>query len=195
LGRRMQTINSSRQRSPALGAPAGPAPGWKTKTHKRYISKDRELLKQLEHACSKGNDKLRMEASLNLRRHFLSRSTQVITPLARYLNTLIPSPTEVKHARKASELPSTPSATPNHGLRLKPFNPTNFFASLKTHGSILPFKSTSKRTEFYERWLKSPAFGTWLAQQEQIVQTVLNDPPSSATPNSAASVVTPTGRV
>ena len=26
------------------------------------------------------------------------------------------------------------------------------------------------------RWLKSPTFGTWLAQQEQIVQTVLNDP-------------------
>lgn len=24
------------------------------------------------------------------------------------------------------------------------------------------------------RWLKSPAFGTWVAQQEQIVQDVLN---------------------
>ena len=140
-----------------------------------------------------------MEASLNLRRHFLSRSAQLITPLARYLNTLIPSPTEVKHARKASEFtPTTPSTSQkNLGLRLKPFNPTNFFASLKTHGSILPFKSTSKKTEFYERcvilffsliylyfcwsvmfrWLKSPTFGTWLAQQEQIVQTVLNEPP------------------
>lgn len=165
-----RTINSPRQKSSALGAPAGPAPGWKTKTHRRYISKDRELLKQLEHACSKGNDKTRklilrvsltelwslsgMEASLNLRRHFLSRSTQLITPLARYLNTLIPSPTEVKRARKVSEFPptpSTPSTASNHGLRLKPFNPTNFFASLKAHGSILPFKSTSKRTEFYER--------------------------------------------
>ena len=29
----------------------------------------------------------------------------------------------------------------------------------------------------YRRWLKSPAFGTWLAQQENIVQTVLNDSP------------------
>ena len=29
---------------------AGPAPGWQTKTHNRYISKDRDLLKQLEHA-------------------------------------------------------------------------------------------------------------------------------------------------
>ena len=157
-----------------------------------------------------------MEASLSLRRQFLSRSIQLITPLARYLNTLIPSPTEVKRAQKASELPpmpSTPSTAANHGLRLKPFNPTNFFASLKTHGSILPFRSTSKMTEFYERyvfsilflyliylnsfanfrWLKSPAFGTWLAQQEQIVQTVLNDPPLSAAPNSISSTVTHTG--
>ena len=102
-----------------------------------------------------------MEASLNLRSHFLSRSAQLITPLARYLNTLIPSPTEVKHARKVFETSSssrttttTTTTTPpqtNFGLRLKPFNPTNFFASLKTHGSILPFKSTRKKTEFYER--------------------------------------------
>ena len=54
-----ENINSPRQKNSALGAPAGPAPGWKTKTHKRYISKDRELLKQLEYACSKGNDTTR----------------------------------------------------------------------------------------------------------------------------------------
>ncbi|KAJ3514657.1 hypothetical protein NLJ89_g2253 [Agrocybe chaxingu] len=248
LGRRIPTSNNSpRQNSPSVGAPAGPTPGWKTKTHKRYISKDRALLKQLEIAV-RGDDRAKMDASLALRRHFCSRSTQLITPLARYLNTLIPSPTEVKRARDASSyipshassyslnVPSTtnsssssltrpsPSLTPassstllspevtsplsattptqrrqnqstnsfasvmNAGqsqtLRLKSFNNANFFASLKTHGSILPFKSSSKRTEFYERWLKSPAFGAWLAQQEQIVQSVLNDPPS--TPASAA---------
>jgi hypothetical protein len=101
-----------------------------------------------------------MEASLNLRRHFLSRSAQLITPLARYLNTLIPSPTEVKqHARKISQFSSSSSTTTpstaqkNLELRLKPFNPTNFFASLKTHGSILPFKSTRKKNEFYERYV------------------------------------------
>lgn len=171
-----RNTNSPRTNSPALSVPVGPAPGWKTKTHRRYISKDHGLLKQIEHACSQGNDEMRkfillvflqsthfrlswsgLEASLNLRRHFLSRSTQLITPLARYLNTLIPTPTEVKHARKASEVPptpptpSTPSTIPNHSLRLKPFNSANFFASLKTHGSILPFKSSSKKTEFYER--------------------------------------------
>jgi hypothetical protein len=52
--------NSPRQKNSALGAPAGPAPGWKTKTHRRFISKDRELLKQVEHACSsKGTDTTR----------------------------------------------------------------------------------------------------------------------------------------
>lgn len=39
--------------------PAGPGPGWKTKTHKRYISKDLPLLKELELACQ-GNDSTRM---------------------------------------------------------------------------------------------------------------------------------------
>ena len=56
LGRRM--VSSPRQKSPTLGAPVGPPPGWKTKTHKRYISKDRELLKRLENAL-KGGDQAR----------------------------------------------------------------------------------------------------------------------------------------
>lgn len=165
-----------------------------------------------------------MEASLALRRHFCSRTTQLITPLARYLNSLIPSPREVHRARQtiehlslssasssrfpspnasttslqppltgvslpgigssqsslaSPEIPSIPASTSKEsfgsvltptnqesvstkttepigtrtapGLRLKAFNNANFFSSLKTHGSTLPFKSTSKRTEFYER--------------------------------------------
>ncbi|KAF9048763.1 hypothetical protein BJ165DRAFT_1579964 [Panaeolus papilionaceus] len=212
LGRRVLHTNSPRQKSPSLGAPAGPAPGWKTRTHKRYISKDRTLLKQLEQACLRGDTKSRIDASIALRRHFCSRSTQLLTPLARYLNTLIPKPNEVLHAKKSMGFPNSPllpnsasaspalspstsmrsnghpnlnSSTPpipssasfssRSGLRLKPFNNANFLASLKTNGSLLPFKSTNKRTEFYERWLKSPAFGAWLAQQEQIVQDVLNE--------------------
>ncbi|KIJ96492.1 hypothetical protein K443DRAFT_282958 [Laccaria amethystina LaAM-08-1] len=161
LGRRSIPMSAG-FKTPSLDSSVGPAPGWKTRTHKRYISKDRVLLKQLEHAC-RGDDRGRLMASLALRRHFCSRTTQLITPLARYLNSLIPSPTEVSRARISTNI-----------LRLKPFNSANFFASLKAHGSTLPFKSTGKRTEFYERWLKSPAFGTWVAQQEQIVQDVLN---------------------
>lgn len=75
---------------------------------------------------------------------------------------------------------------------------------------MLPFKSSSKKTEFYERyvvyflicfvpiylfrWLKSPAFGTWLAQQEQIVQAVLNDPLPSAVPDFVSGAGTVTGQ-
>ncbi|KAF9468198.1 hypothetical protein BDZ94DRAFT_849450 [Collybia nuda] len=166
LGRR--TIMKSAIKTTSNLPPAGPIPGWKTKTHRRYISKDRVLLKMLELACH-GDDRARLDASLALRRHFCSRTTALITPLARYLNTLIPSPSEVAAARASRNL-----------LRLKPFNSVNFFSSLKTHGSTLPFKSTSKRATFYERWLKTPAFGLWLAQQEQIVQGVLQERTFSA---------------
>ncbi|KAF9016266.1 DUF1630-domain-containing protein [Hymenopellis radicata] len=136
--------------------PPGPSPGWKTKTHKRYISKDQHLLARLESSC-RGSDAERLAVSLDLRRHFCSRTNELLIPLTRYLNTLIPTPTEVKKGN----------------MRLKPFSSSAFFASLKEHGSTLPFKSTSKRKDFYERWLKTPAFGLWLAQQEHIVQGVL----------------------
>ena len=52
-----------RMRHPSLGNQTplpGPIPGWKTKTHKRYISKDRGLLKTLEQAALKSNPEARM---------------------------------------------------------------------------------------------------------------------------------------
>lgn len=162
---------------------AGPAPGWKTKTHKRFISKDRELLKQLEDA-SRGSEQKsayvmllplysetqrlysEMEASLKLRRHFCSRSAALLVPLNRYLTTLIPSPAE----SSSSQLLGS-----NQSSRMKPFSSTNFLASLKEHGAALPFRSTTKQKEFYERWLKTPTFGLWLGRQEEIVQRVLRE--------------------
>ncbi|KAG6333673.1 hypothetical protein ID866_5416 [Astraeus odoratus] len=137
----------------------GPSAGWTTKTHRRYISKDRQLLKRLEKACA-GNASEKMHASLDLRRHFCSRTNAVLVPLNRYLNALIPSPAE----RDAS----------GSGVcQLKPFNSTDFFASLRSNPSALPFKSSAKQREFYERWLKTPAFGLWLARQAEVVQDVL----------------------
>ena len=56
--RLLRTSNSLKKNAPLLGAPAGPAPGWKTRTHKWYISKDRALLKHLE-AAIKGDDQAR----------------------------------------------------------------------------------------------------------------------------------------
>ncbi len=67
-----------------------------------------------------------------------------------------------------------PCASPPPGhLRLKPFSETAFFASLKANGSPLPFKSNAKRKEFYERWLRTKAFGVWIAGQEEVVNGVL----------------------
>jgi len=163
LGRRkvVKTFQSKNVTAKA----AGPIPGWKTTTHKRYISKDHTILKQLESAL-RGDEQAQLDASLIMRRHFSSRTKELLAPLSRYLNTLIPTPTEVSRARAPFS---------HHALRLKSFSSVKFFTSLKAHGSTLPFKSNSKRTEFYERWLKTPAFGMWLAQQEVIVQAVLDE--------------------
>jgi hypothetical protein len=73
-----------------------------------------------------------------------------------------------------------PPAKANSGMgeepapRLRPFSATDCLASLKAHGAPLPFKSASKRTELYERWLRTPAFGVWLARQEELVGGILN---------------------
>ncbi|KAF8626595.1 hypothetical protein AX17_006513 [Amanita inopinata Kibby_2008] len=155
-------IGGTAKPSPSLGSAvlAGPRSGWSTKTHKRYISKDRVLLKQLEAAC-KGSERNQLNGSLALRRHFCSRTRDFLAPLSRYLHTLIPSPAELTNA------------TINDNIRMKPFNSAHFLASLKANGCTLPFRSSRQRTEFYERWLKTPAFGLWLAQQEHIVHLVL----------------------
>ncbi|KAI0711896.1 hypothetical protein C8T65DRAFT_708036 [Cerioporus squamosus] len=140
------------------GIVVGPSPGWRS-THKRYISRDHALLKQLEQAC-RGSERSKREASEALRQHFSSRTNALLVPLQRYLQTLIPTPSESR-----SNLATPP--------RLKPFHDVAFFASLKAHGSPLPFKSSAKQREFYERWLRTPAFGLWLARQEEVVQGVL----------------------
>ena len=103
---------------------------------------------------------LEQAASEALRRHFTSRTNALLVPLQRYLQTLIPTPSESRSNLSAP-------------ARLKPFQDAAFFASLKANGSPLLFKSSSKQRGFYERWLRTPAFGLWLARQEEVVQGVL----------------------
>ncbi|KAH8833955.1 hypothetical protein DL96DRAFT_1578924 [Flagelloscypha sp. PMI_526] len=167
VGRKVKLPESSATSTPTpvpstLSKPAGPRPGWRTKTHNRYISKDKSLLKRIEEASS-GTTKQKLEASIALRHHFCSRTNELLLPLSRYLNTLIPTPAEMKKDRSANT------------RRMKPFNRDQFFVSLKTHGSTLPFRSAARRKEFYERWLKTPAFGLWIARQEGIVHGVLEN--------------------
>ncbi|KAF7317803.1 UDENN domain-containing protein [Mycena kentingensis (nom. inval.)] len=162
LGRKVRLNTATHSASAGnTRAPAGPPPGWKTRTHTRYISKDRALLRRLEEACStQGSERDRLDASLELRQHFHARSTELLVPLTRYLHTLIPTPAEREKA-------SGP-------LRMRPFSAPAFLTSLKTGPSAtLPFRSTARRKEFYERWLRTPAFGVWLGMQEGIVQGVL----------------------
>ncbi|KAJ7346967.1 DUF1630-domain-containing protein [Mycena albidolilacea] len=179
-------------------ARAGPPPGWKTRTHTRYVSKDRALLRRLEDVCANGSERERLDASLDLRRHFHARTTEMLVPLARYLHTLIPTPAERASASSVSLSLSSASLSPSPSpllspssssststpkpslppLRMRPFSAPAFIASLKTGtgtgaGAALPFRSTARRKEFYERWLRTPAFGVWLGMQEGIVQGVL----------------------
>ncbi|KAI9568201.1 hypothetical protein HD554DRAFT_2100798 [Boletus coccyginus] len=136
----------------------GPSPGWTTKTHRRYVSKDRQLLKSLEKGCA-GHEAEQIQASLDMRRHFCARTNAMLVPLNRYLNTLMPSPLE----RNAGQ------------ARLKPFSSSDFLASLKKSPSALPFKSSSKQKEYYDKWLRSPAFWLWLAHQEEVIGELLRE--------------------
>ncbi|KAG5221399.1 DUF1630-domain-containing protein [Salix suchowensis] len=174
--------------------------GWKSRSYKRYISKDRSLLKKLEDAWKGGIEREQVEATLLLRQHFNTRTRELLLPLTRYLNTLIPSPAELAASSRLRGSPhQTPTFTPSMASlvtplesqspassrsslgtsisaaapRLKPFSRTAFFASLKDHGCLLPFRSAKQRIQFYERWLKCKAFGIWLAKQEEIVRFVL----------------------
>jgi len=66
----------------------GPAPGFHSK-HKRYISKDRALLKRLEDAVQKGGA-AEMEACNLLRQHFTDRTQKLLVPLNRHFASLVP---------------------------------------------------------------------------------------------------------
>lgn len=122
----------------------GPKPGWTTKTHKRYISKDRALLKQLEDTSSKISLHTKSEM---IRAHFSSRTSSFLVPLNRYLNTLI-SPTG-----------------------LKPFSTEDFIK--RGLDGPLPWKSARGRKDFYERWARTNAFGTWIKERDESVRKVM----------------------
>jgi len=145
----------------------GPPPGWRT-PHKRYISKDRNLLRRLEESLHSGDREAKYKASVLLRQHFHARTTAILVPLNRYFTSLIPT---LVHSPL-----STPSNPPSSRLpRIASFNRDKFFASLKTHGSPLPFRSAGKQQEFYQRWVNTNAFSAWLMREEKIVNAILAD--------------------
>ena len=171
----------------------GPAPGFKT-SHKRYISKDKLLLEELEAALREGVSKReRLRVSNILRQHFASRANGLLVPLNRYLTSLIPTPnsspaipTHVPDPARDTPSESRPhaarsvSAGPIQAQRMAPFNSSDMLASLQRYGSPLPFKSAAKRRKFYERWLRTNAFSAWLMREEDTVMRVLAERAASA---------------
>ncbi|KAG8701112.1 hypothetical protein FRC09_005550 [Ceratobasidium sp. 395] len=180
----------------------GPSVGYHTK-HNRYISKDSTLLKKLEAAVKEGpKEQYRVTGLLRqhfaqrsqqvlapLNRYFGSLlprppdamssspvpSTHFPSP-SPSLN--VPSPGTSRTPSPALRSKPISPATSSMGVsapdfRVRPFNTKEFFASLKKHGAQLPFRSPGKQKEFYERWLKSPAFGAWISGRVDAAQNVL----------------------
>ncbi|CAE6442284.1 unnamed protein product [Rhizoctonia solani] len=191
--------NASKSSAALASQMLGPTVGYHT-NHNRYISKDRALLKKLEIAIKEGPT-AQSQMTILLRQHFAQRSQQLLAPLNRYFSNLLPKPTDSRHSSNPSlhapspspsfhvlspgssvaASPATrpmtvspaPSSVTLSDVRVKPFNSKDFFASLKTHGAQLPFRSAAKQKEFYERWLKSPAFGAWISGRVDAAQSVL----------------------
>lgn len=158
-------------------ATLGPPPGFKT-NHKRYISKDRVLLKLLENSLKDPNRATRAHASKLLRQHFAGRATALLVPLNRYLTSLIPTPatspvppTTVPIQAGAVKTEEVPRSAQQ---RMAPFHASKLLESLKQNGTPgLPFRSSSKQQEFYERWMRTNTFSAWLMREEEIVNGVL----------------------
>lgn len=148
-------------------------PGFTTK-RKRRISKDRQLLKRLQDlaasASKSGTDDVAIQAAITnanvtMRRYFADLTERFLAPLNRYVASLVPASFDL----------SSPSEVP----RIRPFNTTDFLASLKAHGTPLAIRSRSLptgagvRQSLYLDFLRCPNFSLWLharvaaAEEEQ----------------------------
>ena len=112
------------------------------------------------------------QGSALLHQHFSKRAVEFLVPLNRYLNTLMPLPTELNASYATLTGDDTAVGAQRKKHFLKPFNHAQFLSTLDTQHSPLPFKY-GKEKKFYERWLRSPAFGLWLADQEEVVHNVV----------------------
>lgn len=131
---------------------------WRASSHKRHTSKDRPLLKKLQSLFAAGV-KLRIEGLYLLRQHFHIRSSEFLTPLNQYFNSLILPPS-----------PQSGSSGMAPERVTKQFELSSFMAYLKQHGTPLPFRSLRQRNQFYERWIDSPNFASWINDREQEVR-------------------------
>ncbi|SNX81760.1 uncharacterized protein MEPE_00465 [Melanopsichium pennsylvanicum] len=148
--------------------------GFTTK-RKRRISKDRALLKKLQDVAILASKSSLAEdsalasaiqsANVTMRRYFADLTERFLSPLNRYVASLVPASFDL----------GSPSEVP----RIRPFNTTDFLASLKAHGTPLAIRSrslptgASVRQSLYMDFLRCPNFSLWLhsrvaaAEEEQ----------------------------
>ncbi|SCV73310.1 BQ2448_7236 [Microbotryum intermedium] len=145
-----------------------------TSTRKRHVKKDPVVAKLVETAFKNG-DYVTCDALIF--KHLAALTESFIAPLNRYFaststsaaaggaNASQGSTVPQGHARSLS---STISSMPSTSASFPTFTPSSFLASLKAHGTPLPFRAPTTSTlsstieRFYSRFLTSPNFASWL---------------------------------
>ncbi|KAI5478196.1 hypothetical protein MNV49_005363 [Pseudohyphozyma bogoriensis] len=120
---------------------------------KRHIKKDKYVEREVEERFARGDY---MGCDAVIFRHLSTLTEQFLAPLNRYFGTLAGGDTSLGTPRTST-----------------PFSPSAFLATLKSHGTPLPFRVTPSSTtsataeRFYEKFMKSPNFGSWLERRSE----------------------------
>ncbi|KDE04606.1 hypothetical protein MVLG_04986 [Microbotryum lychnidis-dioicae p1A1 Lamole] len=140
-----------------------------TSTRKRHVKKDPVVAKAVETAF-KGGDYVTCDALIF--KHLAALTESFIAPLNRYFASAGgPSAASQGSALRPTHersLSSTISSIPSTSASFPTFTPSSFLASLKAHGTPLPFRAPTTSTlssaieRFYSRFLTSPNFASWL---------------------------------
>uniref|UniRef100_A0A8C7ZMS2 DENN/MADD domain containing 6Aa n=1 Tax=Oryzias sinensis TaxID=183150 RepID=A0A8C7ZMS2_9TELE len=119
--------------------------------YKPYLSKDEEIIKQLQ----KGVQQKRPSAAQNaiLRRYFLELTQSFIIPLERYVASLMPLQKSI-----------CPWKSPP---QLRPFNQQDFMKTLEKAGPQLTSRLKGDWIGLYRCFLKSPNFDGWFRSRRK----------------------------
>ncbi|KAJ3361835.1 hypothetical protein HDU91_003721 [Kappamyces sp. JEL0680] len=120
--------------------------------HKNYLSKDRKLLKAiLEVGVNvKGVDSV----NNTIRRHFLELSERFLQPLNRYFDSLVVGSPQEMNLSKLRPYPE-----------IRPFKRDSFMQRIDQSVPSLPLQSKRPLAEFYDKFLMSPNFASWLSHK------------------------------
>ena len=120
-----------------------------TSKHRRFLSKDKRLLKDVFEARAQGKS----HAFINnmIRRHFVELSDRFLQPLNRHFDGLmIDNPQQMS----LSTLKSRPD--------IKPFKQESFLRQIEQSKPSLPLSAKRPISDMYRMFLKTPNFAAWL---------------------------------